>query len=244
MSDLTVQLHRYGYDKKTLIQNFRSDFDHFTYVHFRDFAKARPHLTGVASGLSKVRVAQSVLHGHAEAMVIGDSRMHQFENSFDRIPNLFAVPLSGSRASDWEIIWAPVCLPATPKVVFSDEAGNDFLGGVDLDTVIHTRTRELEAMRKQGIRPVVYGICYLGPDCFPEVNEKITSYNIYMQHLMGDDFLDVNGILSSDKNIMKSQYDCGDHVHHTQAAFDDCYGPITARKMKALGIDTGSYLAV
>lgn len=220
---------------KTFLQKLRTELQHFLYLHFHDFTKQHPP-KGLAGDMVKIRTVQAIAAGQKDVMVIGDSRLHEFEPLFNEIKNTISLPISGSTVAGWLQFWHEIVWPCRPKIIVCDADGNDFLQGRSVNDVLKDVLLLIKNMSEQmNARILYYETSLLGAGAYPGVNYKLTEFNAKLAGTIGQDFIPVNDILSDGK-FMLPKYDCGDHVHHSEAAYQDAYGPRLKEKLISLGM--------
>lgn len=144
-----------------------------------------------------IRAKQVMLTaGQIDLGAIGDSRLEEFEAKINEEPRWLCLAQSGSKENpDWINEWDKVLLPLKVplfRAVMHEEAGNDFLNGADVQTVLKNRLAVREKMTPYFL-VLEHELCPLSPDAaklpvigkrYEEINHNILQFNALLQPLV------------------------------------------------------------
>lgn len=191
---------------------------------------------GIIDDLYNIRVTQAYAYAGKgiKALFSGDSRLHEAEPVLNTIPGWLDLAVSGSKCDPDGLKYGALLTGIVrPRATVIDWCGNDFLQGGDVDTVLsnHLEIRK-QIAQKCGV-VLSMELCPLGGD--NPINVKIAQFNQKLAAAVGNDLIKLNDILAPGGSMLP-QYDCGDHIHFSLAAFTDAIIPRTQALLALRGI--------
>lgn len=202
--------------------------------------RQRPHKPSgqwLIDWLFKFRLAQALqASGSVVVAFSGDSRWHQGENILQKQAGWRVFAVSGSKADpDGLRYGAAISGLCKAQVTAIDWAGNDFLQNAKVKDVLKAHLDVRARIALQGGIVLSYEICPLGLPAANPVNVKIARFNALLAAAIGPDFVKLNHILAPGGTMLQ-KYDSGDHIHWTDAAFNDAVIPQTKAALRAMGV--------
>lgn len=182
----------------------------------------------------KVRLAQCVqfvaLHGRGIAVALfGDSRLHEFENQINAVQNWICLAMSGAKTENYLDAIRQMMDILDPQKVVTDIGGNNFNAGYSLEEV-EDLEKKLFAKLK-GFNDFYMEIPYLGTHAatavFPGSNQKIAGFNSWLWKTVPKKVIRLVDVLSP-QGFLDPQYNCGDDVHFSPAAW-----PVMKQRIEA-----------
>jgi len=174
---------------------------------------------GLINWLFQIRLLQAAISQGVRVGFQGDSRFHEMELAINTETGWQCFAVSGSKADPDGLKWGTLIAAACrAPIEVIDWCGNDFLQGGTVAEVLKDVIKVREQMRLTGAAVLSIELCPLGLPADDPINQKIALFNAGLRVAAGADFIPLNDLLAP-KGTMLPQYDCGDHIHWSEAAF-------------------------